>query len=150
LSAQLRASALHLETIFIFTELINTPFFPHQHQTTMSKLDKTFKLQAALLQLSKKMRDIDLLQDLQGISDKTYSKVLRLAEKHGKEKKAKWYKKPLRRPYEFADDEAILKVAKYNKWFKKKKSLAQRALEEDWKGLVFDIKFTRFEAVEAI
>jgi hypothetical protein len=62
----------------------------------------------------------------------------------------KWYKKPPRRPYGFEDDEAISKVAKYNKWFKKKKSLAQRALKEDWKGPVFGIKFTRFEAVEAI
>jgi len=88
------------------------------------------------------MKEIDLLQDLQGLSNETYSKILRLAEKHGKEKKAKQYKKPPRRPYGFEDDKAILKVAKYNKWFKKKKSLAQRALEEDWKGLVFDIKFT--------
>jgi len=122
------ASAGHLETIFLFTEITDTPFFPHQHQhqATLSKLDKTFKLQAALLQLLKKMRDINLLQDLQGLSNKTYSKILRLAEKHGKEKKAKRYKKPPRRPYGFEDDEAISKVAKYNKWFKKKKSLAQR------------------------
>jgi len=28
--------------------------------------------------------------------------------------------------------------------------LEERALEEDWKGLVFNSKFTSFEAVEAI
>jgi len=32
----------------------------------------------------------------------------------------------------------------------KKKSLVQRAVKEDWKGPVFNSKFTRFEAVEAI
>jgi len=32
----------------------------------------------------------------------------------------------------------------------KKKSLAQRAVEEDWKGPVFNSEFTRFKAVEAI
>jgi len=145
-------SACHLEMIFLFTEIIYTPFFPHQHQrhTTMRNLDKTFKLQAALLQLSRKMKDVDLLQDLQGLSDKTYCEILRLAEKHGRERKDKWSKKLKRRQYGFEDGEAISKVAKYNKWIMKKKSLAQRALEEDWKGLVFNIKFTRFEAVEAI
>jgi len=77
------------------------------------------------------MKDIDLLQDLQGLSNKTYSEILRLAKKHGKEKKAKQSKKPPRRYIGFVDDKAILKVAKYNKWLKKKKSLAQRALKED-------------------
>jgi len=67
------------------TEKLYTPFFPHlnHHHTTMSNLEKTFKLQAALLQLSRKMKDINILQDLQGLSDKTYNKILRLAEKHG-------------------------------------------------------------------
>jgi len=89
-------SAHHLEMIFLFTEIIYTPFFPHQHHhhTTMSNLDKTFKLQAALLQLSRKMKDVDLLQDLQDLSNETYSKILRLAEKHGKERKDKRPKKP--------------------------------------------------------
>jgi len=134
----LHDSAHHLEMIFLFTEIIYTPFFPHQHHhhTTMSNLDKTFKLQAALLQLSRKMKDVNLLQDLQGLSNKTYSKILRLAEKHGKERKDKRPKKQMRRTFGFEDDEAISKVAKYNKWLKKKKSLAQRAVEEDWKGLV--------------
>jgi len=99
----------------------------------MSNLDKTFKLQAVLLQLSRKMKDVNLLQDLQGLSNKTYNEILRLAEKHGKERKDKQPKEPTRRKFGF-DDEAISKVTKYNKWLKKKKSLAQRALEEDWKG----------------
>jgi len=50
----------------------------------MSNLDKTFKLQAALLQLSRKMKDVKVLQDVQGLSDETYNKILRLAEKHAK------------------------------------------------------------------
>jgi len=116
----------------------------------MSNLDKTFKLQAALLQLLRKMKDVNLLQDLQGLSNETYSQILILAEKHGKERKDKWPKKPRRRTFGFDDDEAISKVTKYNKWLKKKKSLVQRALEEDWKGPVFDSKFTSFKAVEAI
>jgi len=45
----------------------------------MSNLDKTFKLQAALPQLLRKMKDVNLLQDLQGLSDKTYNEILRLA-----------------------------------------------------------------------
>jgi len=98
------------------------------------------------------MKDVNLLQDLQGLSNETYNKILRLAEKHGKERKDKWPKKPTRRTFGFGfdDDEAISKVTKYNKWLKKKKSLVQRAVEEDWKGPVFDIKFTSFKAVEAI
>jgi len=74
------------------------------------------------------MKDIDLVQDLQGLSNETYSKILRLAEKHGKEKKAKQSKKPLRRSFGFEDDKAISKVAEYNKWLKKKRNLWRRGL----------------------
>jgi len=91
------------------------------------------------------MKDINILQDLQGLSNETYNEILRLAEKHGKERKDKRPKKPTRRTFGFDDDLAISKVTKYNKWLKKK-----RALEEDWKGPVFNSKFTTFEAVEAI
>jgi len=146
----LRDSTCHLEMIFLFTEKLYTPFFPHlnHHHTTMSNLDKTFKLLAVLLQLSRK-RDINVLQDLQGLSKETYNKILRLAEKHGKVKKKNWTKVLKRRIFEL-DDEAVSKVTKYNKWLKKKKALAQRALEEDWKGLGFNSKFTSLEAVEAM
>jgi len=95
------------------------------------------------------MKDINILQDLQGLSDETYNKILRLAEKHGKVRKDNWTKVLKRKICEI-DEEAVLKVSKYKKWIKKKKALEKRALEEDWKGLVFNSKFTSFEAVEAI
>jgi len=47
-------------------------------------------------------------------------------------------------------EQAVSKVTKYNKRLKKNKALAKRALEEDWKGPGFDIKFTSFEAVGAM
>jgi len=114
----------------------------------MSNLDKTFKLQAVLLKPSRKMKDINILQDLQGLSNETHNEILRLAEKHGKVKN-NWTKESKRRIFEF-DNEAVSKVTKYNKWLKKKKALVERALEEDWKGPGFDSKFTSLEAVEAM
>jgi len=83
----------------------------------MSNLDKTFKLQAALLQLLRKMKDINVLQDLQGLSKETYNEILRMAEKHAKVKKI-WPKELKRRIFEL-DDEAVSKVTKYKKWLKK-------------------------------
>jgi len=97
----------------------------------------------------RKMKDINVLQDLQGLSNKTYNEILRLVEKHGNMRKDNQTKELKRRIFGF-DNEAVSKVTKYNKWLKKKKALVERALEEDWKGLGFDSKFTSLEAVEAM